>query len=153
MSTPQELIAKTKAASNVEVKTLDGVKRYSFQLLTRKEAVKVFHQSLQAVLTTIAGVSMDELTKGKSLAVDDIARALAQLDFDLVWDLGESLLKFVQIDLQEIDFEDYYGEHPTELYIAIVQGIRVNWPEVFSKVRGLLKGIDLPDISEKEPTE
>ena len=76
MSTPQAFLDKAKAAANVEVKTLEGVKKYAFQLLTRREAVKVFHQSLQVVLRTVAGVDLESIKK-ESLSIDGIAKALA----------------------------------------------------------------------------
>jgi len=104
-----------------------GIKRYSIVPLKRKEAVRVFHRSLQGVLGALG--------TGGSI---DFASVAKQLDFDLVWDLSSSLLRHVMIDEVEVDLEEYFAANPLEMYLATVEAIQRNWPGVFS---GLLGGL------------
>lgn len=152
-STPQsakEFLDRARAAT-VKVKTLEGEKTYAFQLLTRRAAVEVFHKSIQTILQTIAGIDLGAVQRG-DISVDGLARGLAAIEFEIVWALGEKLLAFVQIngeEIQDINQSDYFGENPEELYIAIVHGIKVNYPKVFSKLRGALEGFGLADLVKK----
>jgi hypothetical protein len=119
-----------------KVKTLDGEKEYNFVLLKRKDAARVFHNTLLA----IAGAFSELIKSGEDTKPEDMLKAIKTLEFDTVWDLGETLLAGVVIDRQEIDLEDYYGENPSELYLAIWYAIQANYPKVFTKLRERLTG-------------
>jgi hypothetical protein len=149
-STPQEMLKKA-ADATVEIKTLEGTKKYAFQLLTRRDAAEVFHNSIQTILKAIAGVDLGAMQKG-DVSVDSLVKGLSSVDFDTVWGLGEKLLRFVQIDGEEIadiNESDYFGENPEELYLAIVYAVKVNYPKVFSKLRKALQGFGLAEMLKK----
>jgi len=120
----------------VTIKTLDGEKEYSFVLLKRKDAARIFHNTLLA----IAGAFSELVKSGDAPESSDLLKALQTLDFSTVWDLGETLLANVIIDKEEIDFEEYFGENPSELYIAIWNAIQINYPKVFTILREKLTG-------------
>jgi hypothetical protein len=37
--------------------------------------------------------------------------------------------------------EDYFRDHPDELYVAVFKAINANWPKVFTRAREKLKGL------------
>lgn len=118
------------------IKTLDGEKEYNFVLLKRKDAARIFHNTL----LVIAGAFAELVKAEEKPDTKDILKALQTVDFDTVWDLGETLLNGVMINKHEIDFEDYFGENPSELYIAIWNAIQINYPKVFTMLREKLSG-------------
>lgn len=137
-----EARAKLKSLERtVTVKTLDGDKVYNFVLLKRKAAARVFHNTLLVLASAFA-----ELAKsGAKIKPEDILKALNTIDFDTVWGLAEILLADVIIDNDEIDLEEYYGDNPSEIYIAIWHGIQVNYPKVFTMIREKITGSDLSE--------
>jgi len=133
----------------VDVKTLEGIKKYSFIALRRKEAARVFHGVLEVVVVAIAKAAESGNEAERTGAILD---AIKTLDFDTFYDLARTLLRFVVIDGEEIaDIEksDYFTERPEELYIATVYAILENWPKLFSRVRERLAGFDPSDAIEK----
>jgi hypothetical protein len=116
------------------VKTLDGEKEYNFVALTRREAMEVFHGALTAVLSIVS-----ELGSG------DFG-ALKKLDFDTIWSLAEKLLQFAILDgveIEDLNETEYFDDHPDELYLAVFHAVRLNWPDIFEKVKNVLSGSDL----------
>jgi hypothetical protein len=129
----------------VDVKTLEGVKKYNFVALKRKEAARIFHGVLGVVVEAIARVS-ESKDADRVAAILDAVKAL---DFDRFWALASALLRNVIVDGTEIgplDTTDYFETRPEELYIATVYAVLENWPKVFSKVRGSLSGFAPPDL-------
>jgi hypothetical protein len=116
------------------VKTLDGEKEYIFVALTRREAMEVFHGTLTTVLSVLP-----ELGSG------DFG-ALKKLDFDTIWSLAEKLLRFAILDgveIEDLNETEYFDDHPDELYLAMAQAVRMNWPDIFEKAKNALSGSDL----------
>ena len=105
---------------------------YKFVPLKRKQAAKVFHNTLFAILSTLSGVSSNK---------DSLSSALNNLDFDTFWSLAEDLLQFVIIDNEEIDINDtdYFEDKPEELYLAVYHAVIKNWPGVFGKIQEVMK--------------
>jgi hypothetical protein len=133
----------------VEVKTLEGVKKYSFVALRRKEAARVFHGVLEVVIVAVANIAEANSQDERAAA---IMRAVKTLDFETFWGLARTLLRFVIVDgkeIQDIEETDYFEDRPEELYIATVHAILENWPKLFSRVRESLTGFDPSDVITK----
>ena len=139
-----------KSDLKVKIKNFsDEEKEYNFVALTRKEAMNVFHDSISAILSVIAEINdtSNEMS---------IFKALKAVDFDTFWGLAEKLLKCVLIndaEIRDINQTDYFDENPEEMYLAVYHAIRLNYPNVFSKVQRVLSGfipLDLLEKTEKE---
>lgn len=131
------------------IKGLDGVeKEYRFVPLTRRDAVQVFHESLQVILRAISGASgalqVDKTSLRKSTIEPLKAlEGLSRVDFETVWALAEKLLAWVVIDgetFEDINQTDYFGDNPDEIYLAVYHAVSLNYPKVFSGLPGLLAG-------------
>ena len=128
-------------------------KEYQIYTLVRKDAMRVMHTTLSPVMMAIASIAKNKESM-------DFGGIIKSLDFDVVYDIGEKLLSGAMVNKEEIDFEDYYGEHPTELYIAIYKCLQANYPDVFTKLQ---KAIDTvtsrlgsmmkDQVTEKEPSK
>lgn len=137
------------------IKTLNGEKVYKFKLLRRKQAARIYHNTIKALLGALASVAGKD---GKKSA-ESIARAIDGLEFDLVWELAEALLKgaVIQPDpdnlnnvvsITNLSESDYYDEEREELYIALYHALEANYPKSFALARGRLQdtGIDLASL-------
>jgi len=127
------------------VKTLEGEKEYIFQALIRKDAARVFHNVLTAVVSAVADIAVAE---GAS-QTDAVFKAIKTLDFDTVWDLAEVLLKFSFLDgteIKDLNDTDYFTDRPEELYLAVFHAVQLNYPKVFLKLKETLSGSGLQGI-------
>jgi hypothetical protein len=131
-----------------KVKTLEGEKEYVFCALVRKDAARVFHNTLSAVVSAVAGIS----ASSDEDKADAVFKAINTLDFDTLWGLAEVLLKFAILDgesIEDLNDTDYFNERPEELYLAVFHAVLLNWPSVLLKVREALSGSGLPDQLKK----
>lgn len=121
----------TNTEAEVTFKSFFGEEvTYNIVLLKRKKAAMTFHTSVQALLGSFGNIDKME---GASFL-----KAVEGLDFEKVWSLGETLLDQCLVNGEEIDFEDYFGERPVELYQAIAQALLLNYPDVFTRARSVL---------------
>ena len=130
----------------VKVKTLDGPKIYNYTLLTRMEAMEVFHEALSKVVAALGLVAKDINQLDTNPGV--LLQAIEAIDFATIKKLASKLLRNSVLDGEEIsDFEktDYFNGKPLELYQAIFHGIEVNFPSVFSPIRETIKGMSIAD--------
>lgn len=160
-----------------EVPTLEGTKTYEFKALVRKDAVRVAHNSLRIVigaLSQLSGMMSSTLESKKGVSeapkkgtedeeplapegeldsafvgesVKGITKALYSLNFEVLWELAESLFKDVCIDdepmIRDINESDYFGDNIDEFYTALACAIEGNYPKVFVKFRGAINGSNL----------
>lgn len=127
------------------VKTFEGEKEYIFCALVRKDAARVFHNTLTTLISAVADVAV---SKGES-QTDAVFKAIKTLDFDTVWDLAEVLLRFAILDgeeIQDLNETDYFTDRPEELYLAVFHAVMLNYPKVFLKLGEVVKGFDLPSF-------
>jgi len=103
---------------------------YNIVLLKRKKAAMVFHNSVQALLGSFGNIDKME---GASFM-----KAVDGLDFEKCWSLGGTLLDQCMVNGEEIDFEDYFGERPVELYQAMGHALLLNYPDVFTRARAVM---------------
>ena len=125
MKTDLKAVIKNLAGEEVE---------YNFVALRRKEAMRVFHNSLTSILGAIGEVS--------DLTDTSIFRALKSIEFDVVWDLAESLLNQVIIDgteITDINETDYFNDKQDEFYLAIGYALKLNYPDIFTKAQAAIK--------------
>lgn len=130
------------------IKNLEGKeKKYFLQPLRRKDAAFVAHNFLRALLKGLSGINQRKM-KGDGQAA--LLQALSDIDFDLLWGLAEVMLRYSTIkqgkdnpiiEIEDLNETDYFDENPEELYLAVFNGIKENFPKVFTKVRGLLGGL------------
>lgn len=120
----------------------------------------IAHSSLVTILGAVGNVAglmfretkdEDEETRGD--VVNGIVQGLSALKFETVWSLAESIFRGVTIDddelIEDINQTDYFVENLDEFYSALVFGIEGNYPNVFTRVREVLSGFDLPDEIKK----
>ena len=122
----------------------DGEKLYKFRILTRREAARVFHNSIKLILKALSGLSGDDKST-------KIVEAIDSLDFDHVWNLAKVLLKNCiispnmenpqhMITISNLDETDYFDDCREELYIALYYSLKANYPKSFSRVAEKLQG-------------
>jgi hypothetical protein len=128
---------------------------YNLLPLKRKNAAYVSHRFLQTLLKGFA-----KAAKGGQEA---LLEALSAIEFDVLWDLASILLKGAEIHgaggiarIDNLDESEYFEDRPEELYLAVFNGVKENYPGVFSRVRGLLgdlaaKTSDLATAPESTP--
>jgi hypothetical protein len=146
-----------------QAKTPEGVKEYNFLALKRKDAMRVYHNSLVSVAKivgdAVSSLNIDRANFAKSKI--DIAKGagnllsgIAGVHFDTLWDIATVLFRGAILDGEEIrnlEESDYFDTRPEEFYIALYHAIRLNYPLVFSqvqKVTTLLEKTDLLDGEE-----
>lgn len=139
-----------------EVPSLSGVKTYEFEALRRKEAMFIAHTSLKVVLGALGNVAglmlrniEKEDTETRGAILRGVVEGMAALDFETVWGLAEAVFRNVAVPgegvIEDINESDYFPDNLDEFYIALIIGIGGNFPDVFSKFREMLDGIDLPE--------
>lgn len=133
----------------VQAKTLSGeVRSYQFCKLRHREAAEVLHNTLQAVIVSLAemfsAMSPGEfggLSNLKLIPIDKVLSVAKQLDFGTVWGLASVLLRNAVLDNQtigpDIDKTDYFTGRHDELYIALYHAVKENYPELFLALPGL----------------
>lgn len=136
------------------IPTMDGPKSYEFEYLKTKEAIEVNFTSLKVLVGTLGRVAPLLLQeKGKGEEAEIAARifgTLSEIPFEILWSLGEKVLRNVVIDgdtlIENLENDDgYFAENIDEFYVAIIFGIKGNYPKVFSKVQEKLKDSGLLD--------
>lgn len=139
------------------IKNLEGKeKKYFLQPLRRKDAAFVAHTFLRSLLKGLSGVT----AKGGGQAA--LLQALSDIDFDLLWGMAEVLLRYSTIkqgkdnpiiEIEDLNETDYFERNPEELYMAVFNGVKENYPEVFTKVRGVLKGFDQKVVPDQKDSK
>jgi hypothetical protein len=125
--------------AQAEVNTPDGPKTYTFQLLKRKKAARVFHESLQQIIKLIAG-AVD-----KNAGTAGLIQAVESLDFNTFWGLAQTLLRGGNVrpdpenaghvvPFGNLDETDYFEDCREELYLAVYHALKVNYPKSFSRL-------------------
>lgn len=131
-----------------------GKKQYSIYTLIRKDAMRVFHSTVQPILMGITKVAKGGKDVDPAEAVGTI---LEQVDFETVYEMGSILLDQVMVDGVEIEFEDYYGTNIVELYPAIFQALKANYPDVFQILQPVIDrasaGLEEMTKSEQEESQ
>ena len=135
------------------IPTMDGPKSYEFEYLKTKEAIEVNFTSLKVIVGTLGRVApLLFQEKGESSEAEVAARifgTLSEIPFETLWSLGEKLLRNVVIDgdelIENLETSTYFAENIDEFYVAVIFGIKGNYPKVFSKVQEKLKGSGLLD--------
>ncbi len=127
MKPNQELSFPLKVVGSGETKT------YEITPLRGKDAVIILHKTIKPVLKSIAAIprgrnSMDRVSNAAEAFLD-------ALDPEELWDIGEKMLAFAVIDGEEIKYEKYFGENPTEHTAAVVKCVMANYPEVFQMLQ------------------
>lgn len=129
----------------VDVWTPDGWKQYQFTLLKTRQAAKIYHESVTSLLSVIAGaIGSKEDARGR-------IEAIRSLDFDLIWNLGEALLRGCNvredkcnpqnmISIRELESTNYFDDKREELYCAIWGALRANYPNSWSRLERGLEG-------------
>ena len=144
-----------------KAKTPSGVKEYEFLALSRKEAMKVYHESLssiaQVVSKAVQSLQIDRGNLGKSkidlgAGAGGLLSGVAGIPFEKLWEVAEHLFKGAILggeELGPLESCDYFDDKPEEFYIALYHAIRLNYPMVFSQVQKLLtKASGLLDTKE-----
>lgn len=131
-----------------DIKTLDGTKKFCFVPLRRREAAKVFHNSVKLIVEALANIGTS--INNETVNPEGLSRALKVLDFDLLWDLAEKICKLMIVDGNDVaDIEDYFGENPEELYLVLFHGIRLNYPKQCGQIMKRLGDSGLAGLVEK----
>ena len=131
---------------NFVVKGLDGVElKCSLTPLKQKIAGKVFHtcvsQLVSAIASAIDGQSFSNFEKEKMFA--QMAKDFSKIDYELLWEVASELCRDAVINNKEIsslDEVDELADYPWLLYLIIFNGIKGNWPRVFSSLGAKLNG-------------
>jgi len=136
--------ALNKYLSKQTVKTLDGEKLYTFRLLRKKEAARIYHTTVSTVLAAIAQAAGGE---GPTAKLD----AIKAIDFDTFWGLARVVLRkcdirpdpdnpdfFITID--DLDNAEYFDELREELYIAVYYGLKANYPKSWGRIEKAIAG-------------
>ena len=118
------------------VRDLSGQeKEYILPVLLRKDAADIFQNTCLS-LFSIVRITLHE--HGSPAAATEVSK----ISFDDFWLLARRLLsdKMIvnKICIGDIDNSNYFEENPDELYIAIFNSIRLNYPNIFfaSSVKG-----------------
>lgn len=126
-----------------EYKTLDGkTRKVDLIPLRRKEAARVFHETLVVILHGISGATKEN--PGRILT-----EAINALSFDKLYELGNTLLKDAIIDGEEIrnlDDTEIFEENPEELYIVLFHAIKENYPNFFTRVASMVNVKDVSNL-------
>ncbi len=135
MSQPTAL---DKYLSKQTVKTLDGEKLYTFRLLRKKDAARIYHRTVSVLLSAIAQAVGDG---GPAAKIE----AIKAIDFDTFWDLASTLLKdcFIRpnsdnpdhiITIDSLDDAEYFDDEREELYIATYYALKANYPKSWGRI-------------------
>ncbi len=141
MSQPKAL---DKFLSKQTVKTLDGEKLYTFRLLRKRDAARIYHQTVSVLISTIAQAVGDGGPAAKIEAVKAI-------DFDTFWGLASALLKGCAIrpnpdnpdhivSIGDLDDTEYFDDEREELYIAVYYALRANFPKSWGRIEKAAAG-------------
>ncbi|MEJ2568671.1 MAG: hypothetical protein P8Z50_07365 [candidate division WOR-3 bacterium] len=110
--------------------------KYNIVLLQRKKAAMTQITALRTVLAPLGKIdNIEGATFLKMVEGFDEAWSEA------FWKLGETLLDQCLINDEEIDYEDYFGRKLPELCQAIAYALLLNYPDVFTQARLVLKRI------------
>ena len=120
------------------VKTLDGEKLYTFRLLKKKEAARIYHTAVSAILSAIAQAAGGEGPTAK-------LEAIKAIDFDTFWGLAHTLLKGCvirenpdnpddMVQVNDLDECEYFDDLREELYIAVYYGLKANFPKSWGRI-------------------
>jgi len=126
---------------------LPGGVKMSLVPLARKDAGRVFHTVLVRVAGLLAAAAA-ETDDRKQIAA--VAASLEKIPFDDVWDLAALMCAGAVVngaEIESLDDVDALGEEPYLLYLIVYQGIKGNWPRLFSDLRGRLAGF-APGVAE-----
>lgn len=128
--------------ADIEFTLSSGDKQLNFALspLKQREAGRVFHTSVMQIVRAFSEI---EGFKDESKIIKGLAKGLSSVDYDLVWDLAETLCKGALVNEKDLgDLEDFepLGETPWLLYLIVFNGIKGNWPKVFSGIEARLGG-------------
>lgn len=133
-------MAEKRAARRPEKFVLDlpnGKKEFVIRTLVRREAMFVMHTTirpvLQAVIEMASKTDMSSMKgnfnpKDMILGFKDLVDSA---DFETVESIAKPLFDQAAVDNAEIDFEEYFGQNPMELYPALYQALKLNYPDVF----------------------
>lgn len=124
-------------------KTVDGREvMYTFSLLSAKKALRIFHTTISSIITLIASTARSG---------GDISGIIQALDFDTLESLAGPLLygaivrpngpssnddMFTLTDPLE---HEYFLDNQTELYLAIWEALKANYPKQYSAIMEKLK--------------
>jgi hypothetical protein len=142
------LLADELRAHQGQTPTIEVVgKQYSFRKLKRKKCQKVLYSLVVPFLRTalkITGMeefTLDKLLQGKiaikldpgKVTMTTVLEVIEALLFDDLWALASAVLGDVQIDGRqygELDDHEYYDDKQSEMLVALVTGLRVNYPHI-----------------------
>lgn len=117
-----------------------GGLKFALSPLKQKQAGRVFHTCVAQLVSAFSGAIGAE---GQEQQIAGVAKALALVDYDVVWDLAEILCKgaFVnEKELKNLEELDALSDEPWLLYQIIFNGVKGNWPRVFSGLEAKLGG-------------
>jgi len=123
-----------------DVPGADGPIKCELIPLKQRDAGRVFHTCAGQLLSAISGAVG---ANGQEAQVAAIAGTLGKNDYDLIWDLAESLCKDAIIggkEVRSLEDIDEIAETPWILYMIIFHGVKGNWPRVFSELGTKLGG-------------
>lgn len=112
--------------------------RFALVPLKQKDAGRVFHTVVAQLISALSGA----FSEGKN-QLEGIAKELGKVDYDTIRELASILCKGAFVDEKEIknlEDIDQLSEKPWILYRVIYEGVRGNWPRVFSDLETKVKG-------------
>lgn len=119
------------------LKLASGKKEFVIRTLVRRDAMMVMHTTIRPVLQVVLEMASKQTSnsmKGEPETNDMITgfkNLVDSTDFDTIESIARPLLDQATVDGEEIDFEDYFGDHPMELYPVLYYALSLNYPDVF----------------------
>ena len=135
-------MSKDRALQQLDFVLQDRGRKVTFSLipLKKKTSVNIFHNILLAVLESIGSLLKEDSSDDDF--VEAITKSLKSLDFDQFWFIAERIFKFAVVDDSEskrLEDAEWWQENPLLLYRATFEGVKLNYPEVFT-------GLGLKDL-------
>lgn len=143
-------MGKNRALQQLDFVLDDRGRKITFSLipLKKKTAVNIFHNILLAILESISALLKEDATDDDF--IEAITKSLKGLDFDQFWFIAERIFKFAVVDGNEVkrlEDAEWWEDNPLLLYRATFEGVKKNYPEVFT-------GLGLKDMFRgKDPEE